>query len=666
MTQPRLIICSAGVRRNATLAALLDDFALVYPKPSQPQPGDSVLAWGQRPSAQRAQRYAERHGLRVWHIEDGFLRSVGLGFVDPPLSVVMDDQGLYLDAGSPTRLETLIKRPLDTAQQQRAQALIAAWRQGRVSKYNHTRDAHAPLPTGYVLVVDQTYGDASVTAGGANPEDFPRMLEAALAEHPERTIVLKVHPDVVSGRKRGYFDVQQVRAMPRVVLMDQDVHPAGLLADAHAVYTVTSQLGFEALLWGKPVRVFGMPFYAGWGLTHDEQLAPERRRQAVSLAQLTHAALIDYCRYVDPETGRRCEVETVLAWIALQRRMRQRFPEHITAVGFSGWKHGFVRDFFGGSRMHFTWFAKRASQHDSVASWGRKLDAALASRPPEKPVIRVEDGFLRSVGLGADLIRPVSWVQDDVGIYYDATRVSRLEQILAQTDFSAPLLARAAALRETICASGITKYNLEGEAAWLRPPQAQRVLLVVGQVETDASIRYGASSIRRNMDLLRAVRQGYPHDYVLYKPHPDVTAGLRSSGQGESGALEWCDEVIGNVSLERLFPLVDEVHVLTSLAGFEALLRHKTVVTYGQPFYAGWGLTEDRALIDDVRRRRERSLTLDELVAGTLILYPTYVSRITRRFATPERVLQELIDWRQMPKQTNRWRHWIAKVFREK
>jgi len=665
MTQPRLIICSAGVRRHATLAALLDDFDLAYPKPARPEPGDSVLAWGQRPSAQRAQRYAQQHGLGVRHVEDGFLRSVGLGFEDPPLSIVLDDLGLYLDAGCATRLEALIRQPLDNAQQQRARALIAAWRQGRVSKYNHSRDAHAPLPPGYVLIVDQTYGDASVNAGDAGPEDFTRMLDAALAEHPDRTIVLKIHPDVVSGRKRGYFDIQQVRAMPRVVLMDQDVHPAGLLADAHAVYSVTSQMGFEALLWGKPVRVFGMPFYAGWGLTQDERPAPARR-QSVSLEQLAHAALIDYSRYIDPETGRRCEVETVLAWLALQRHMRQRFPANITAVGFSGWKHGFVRDFFNGSRVRFAWFAQRARRQDCVASWGRKLDTALASRPPEKPVIRVEDGFLRSVGLGADLIRPVSWVQDDIGIYYDATRASRLEQLLAQTAFSPDLLARAAALRQTICTAGITKYNLAGQAAWSRPTLATRVLLVVGQVETDASIRYGASTVTRNMDLLRAVRQAHRDAYVLYKPHPDVMAGLRSAGQGEDEARQWCDEILGNVPFEQLLPMIDEVHVLTSLAGFEALLRDKPVVTYGQPFYAGWGLTDDRALIDDVRRRRNRVLSLDELVAGTLILYPTYVSRTTRRFTTPERVLQELIDWRHMPEKPNRWRHWIARIFREK
>ena len=66
------------------------------------------------------------------------------------------------------------------------------------------------------------------------------------------------------------------------------------------------------------------------------------------------------------------------------------------------------------------------------------------------------------------------------------------------------------------------------------------------------------------------------------------------------------------------------------------------MVVHGQPFYAGWGLTEDR----DPLLRRTRRLTIDELVAATLILYPGYVSLTTGLFTTPERVLDELKAWR--------------------
>lgn len=666
MTPSRLIVLSAGMRRISALPVLLDDYRLVFQKPAVPVPEDRVLAWGLRPSAERAQRYAAQNGLGLLHIEDGFLRSVGLGQNEPPLSIVVDDQGLYLDATKPSRLESLIREPLDAPQVQRATELAAAWRQGRVSKYNHTRDADHELPADYVLVVDQTRGDASIRCGGATADSFQQMLEAALQDYPNSTVLLKMHPDVVSGRKQGHFNLQQLRAHARVHVLAHDVHPAGLLKHARAVYVVTSQMGFEALLWGRPVRTFGMPFYAGWGLTHDDHAAMDRRGFA-SLENLIHATLIRYSRYIDPETGRRCEVESVLAWLALQRRMRQRFPAHITAVGFSAWKKPFVRDFFNGSHVRFVRSARGVpSEGSSVAVWGRRHDAALVKRQWDGEVVRLEDGFVRSVGLGADLIRPLSWVQDDLGIYYDANVASRLEQLLLGASFDAALIQRAMALKEAILSRGITKYNLAG-AAWRRPERAARVILVPGQVETDASIQYGAAHIRHNLGLLKEVRKRNPDAYLLYKAHPDVRAGLRLSGQNESEAEKWCDERVDDVAFHQLLADVDEVHVLTSLSGFEALLRNVRVVTYGQPFYAGWGLTQDLGLTDPVRLRRSRRLSLDELVAAVLILYPTYVSRKTRRFTTPERALKELEEWRQeqAPFRSTRWRRWVAQLFRK-
>jgi capsular polysaccharide export protein len=38
------------------------------------------------------------------------------------------------------------------------------------------------------------------------------------------------------------------------------------------------------------------------------------------------------------------------------------------------------------------------------------------------PLWRMEDGFIRSSGLGSDLLAPLSLVLDKTGIYYDASR----------------------------------------------------------------------------------------------------------------------------------------------------------------------------------------------------------------------------------------------------
>jgi len=616
-----------------------------------------VLAWGRKPSGVRAERKALGYGLPVWRLEDGFLRSVELNRIDASLSLIVDDLGIYYDANHLSRLEKLALRPFSVSELARARAIIAAWREARVSKFNSARDFEGGLPGRYVLAIDQTHGDVSIRCGRADTVSFHRMLDAALAENPDCTVVLKVHPEVLAGRKHGHFDLLKLAENPRVVILGGDPHPASLIERAEAVYVVTSQVGFEGLLWGKPVHVFGMPFYAGWGLTTDALPGPSRRHP-ISVEALAHATLAEYCHYVDPETGERCEVERVIEWMGFQRRMRSRWPATVHALGFSPWKEPIVRSTFAGSKVIFAKRASEVPRKATLAVWGRKH--APEDLPKVAHLLHLEDGFLRSVGLGADLVHPLSWVVDGRGIYYDATEASDLEEILEHSPFPPALIERAERLRHRIVEEGVTKYNV-GSSTWRRPAGAETVILVPGQVESDASIRFGAPGLRANLDLLRAVREANPSAYIIYKPHPDVVAGLRKAGQGEQLASESCNEIVVDVSMDNLLAKADELHVLTSLAGFEALLREKPVTCYGQPFYAGWGLTRD--IIPPARRSRH--LTLGELVAGALILYPTYFSRTTGKYSTPERALDELAEWRSHgPSTMPLWRRILRAILR--
>jgi capsular polysaccharide export protein len=317
----------------------------------------------------------------------------------------------------------------------------------------------------------------------------------------------------------------------------------------------------------------------------------------------------------------------------------------IYAVGFSPWKRQHVRAHFQDRNLVFVSKPSRLPKKSNlcIAKWGLRIPNE--NFPPDAEIICLEDGFLRSVGLGADLVRPLSWVSDGHGIYYDPRKPSDLELILQQSDFDDALLVRASKLAGAIVAAQLTKYNT-GTETWQRPNGARRVILVPGQVESDASIRCGAKRIKTNLGLLEEVRRHHPDAFIGYKPHPDVVAGLRVTGAGEGSVFKFCDQVIGDVQMADLLSQVDEVHTLTSLTGFEALMRSKKVVTYGMPFYAGWGLTEDLGMSVEVAERRQRRLKLDELIAGTLILYPTYVSRETGVFITPEQALDELIAWR--------------------
>lgn len=643
--RPDFAATSMDLCDNPGLAAILGVQPSFYSRLLRNHP-DTIIGWGRKWSGQRAVALAGANTCKLRLLEDGFIRS--LKRHDHSCAIVMDDCGIYYDASTPSALERCVARPLSSSEAARIDHVLRLWRDNQVSKYNSAPDYQGKLPEQYVLVVDQVKDDLSITYGAADHSTFTTMLQAARTAFPDMQVIVKMHPDVLTHNRKGHFDLDALAKDPQVQVIAENCHPVRLIAQASAVYTVSSQIGFEALIWGKPVRCFGMPFYAGYGLTTDELPAPERRVTA-SLQQLAHAALCEYSCYYDPQSGGPSDVETIIARIGLQRRSFCETSGRTYALGFSRWKRPFLRRFLPEADIAFVTTASAVPQGATVAIWGsRQID----DLPKDAKILRIEDGFLRSSGLGAALIAPLSWVIDDQGIYYDPRTPSRLETLLQAHTFAPSDLERATQLVRRIRSHAISKYNLGGKR-WTRPATQDHVILVPGQVEADASIRFGAPQVATNHDLLRAVRSENPDAYIVYKPHPDVVAGLRRAGKSEMAAAECCDEIATDVDITTMWDQIDAVHTMTSLAGFEALLRDLDVTCYGQPFYAGWGLTND---IVPLPRRRTK-LTLEELVAGALIAYPRYVSLQDHRITTPERAISDLMQWQaDGPGNTRLWR----------
>mgnify|MGYP001330031758 CR=1 FL=1 len=316
--------------------------------------------------------------------------------------------------------------------------------------------------------------------------------------------------------------------------------------------------------------------------------------------------------------------------------------------GFSLWKQNYARRYLY-SPQGEVHFLRRLSvikkipidDRTRIVTWGLRGENELLHFAADRgiPVLRMEDGFLRSIGLGSDLTAPASLVLDTRGIYYDPTGPSDLEHILQNEAFSEKELARARELREQIVALKISKYNLDGADALKIPEDRKsRVLLVPGQVEDDASIQLGTVDVRTNFDLLKAVRAQNPEAFILFKPHPDVVSGNRKGQVPADAARQLADLVVEDASISRCLDVATEVHTMTSLVGFEGLLRGLPVHAFGRPFYAGWGLTVDRHGV----HRRTRRLQLDELVAGALIRYPRYMDPDTFAFTTPENIVLRL------------------------
>ena len=316
--------------------------------------------------------------------------------------------------------------------------------------------------------------------------------------------------------------------------------------------------------------------------------------------------------------------------------------------GFSYWKRGFVKPFFTRecSRFVFSTSLKSAisdglDRADRIYIWGKREFPELISYATEKgmSVYRVEDGFIRSVDLGSDLSRPYSLCVDAKGVYFDPHSGSELERMLSDEDISDDLKKRAADIRSAIVSGAISKYNADSDSVdgSLRPRDGRKVILVPGQVEDDASVIYGAPGMD-NRVLLERVRRAEPDAYIVYKPHPDVSAGNRKGAIENSVALRFCDTIVHDISIPAILESVDEVHTMTSLVGFEALLRGIDVHCYGMPFYAGWGLTVDSEEFPGRNRRRD----IDELVACSLILYPRYIDPDTLQICDIERLLSAI------------------------
>lgn len=626
----------------------------------------AVAGWGQRPTTLKARLYAAKKQLPFIALEDGFLRSLGLGAAGhPPLSLIADEQGIYYDARSPSQLEWLIKQKESLQQQaetaQQAMSLIV---QAKLSKYNHAPDFtdSAQLITGQrILIIDQTQGDMAVESGGANQQTFSKMLIQAKQDNPGATLYIKTHPDVINGYKQGYL--AGAVDDPDTVWLRNDCNPLSLIEQMDKIYTVTSQMGFEALLLGKPVITFGLPWYAGWGMTDDRhpdiaQLRQSKRRTQATLLELFTAAYLLYCRYINPNNGQPGTLFDVIDYLTRLKKINQQLRGPLAIVGCSFWKKQILVPYLQVPSTQFHFYTprqyrqqliKQAEQHPTSMPqkwliWGQGKAAItpLITANPAPP-IRMEDGFIRSVGLGSNFVMPYSLVLDSQGIYFNSQTESELESLLQHKVFSPQERDKAEVLQQLLIQTKLAKYNV-GDMQKIAPDDyTSKLILIPGQVEDDASIRYGSPVIKTNLELIKRVRADNPTAFIIYKPHPDVLSGNRAGNVPFEQLKDYVDRVIEQVNIIDCIEQVEEVHTLTSLAGFEALIRHKQVVCYGQPFYAGWGLTDDKYPIT----RRNRCLSISELIYGVMYDYAIYLHPKTLTYTDPQTLVHYLYQKRQ-------------------
>ncbi len=633
----------------------------LYKKNLKIKKDDLFFGWGRKKSGLKAMNLAKKYKAKFILLEDGFIRSLNLGVEDSPsFSMVKDDIGIYYDATMPSKLENLLNtcefKDEEIKQAKKAIELIKKY---KISKYNNNLD----IPDNYfqkdekrVLIITQTANDASLEFGLAKDFKTLDMIKDAIKENPKSTIYIKIHPDVLSGKKQSDLDLN---SLPKeCILITENFNPIALLEFFDKVYTKTSGMGFEALMQECECICYGMPFYAGWGLTKDK-LECKRRMQKRSLEEVFYAAYILYSEYFNPYLNQKSNIFDTIQTLAKYKDIEKVNSNKLFMLGFTLWKRHFIKPFFKAKDNEIIFLNSikslvryKLKEDDKFFIWGKKynentLKNLLLVKAKEQnltnftpKVSLVEDGFIRSISLGSDLTRPFSLIVDDKGLYIDPNKPSKLEELLQNEIFDENMLNRAKNIIKILLENRFSKYNgLKHENLKINAKTGQKIILIPAQVEDDASMILGGFGLS-TLDLLKEVRSKNQDAYIIFKPHPDVLSGNRVGLKDETLILEFCDEIVKDCSIDSAIKIADEIHTITSTSGFDALLRAKKVFTYGMPFYAGWGLTKDKYRCE----RRTRKLSLEELVAGALIAYPRYINPKTKTLCEIEVCLDIMLN----------------------
>ncbi|EHQ4671438.1 capsular polysaccharide biosynthesis protein, partial [Campylobacter jejuni] len=622
---------------------------------------DLFLGWGRKKSGLKAINLAKKYKAKFILLEDGFIRSLNLGVENSPsFSMVKDDIGIYYDATAPSKLENLLNTyEFKDEEIKQAKKVIELIKKYKISKYNNNLD----IPDDYfqkdekrVLIITQTANDASLEFGLAKDFKTVDMIKDAIKENPDSKIYIKIHPDVLSGKKQSDLDIN---SLPKeCILITENFNPIALLEFFDKVYTKTSGMGFEALMQGCECVCYGMPFYAGWGLTKDK-LECKRRMQKRSLEEVFYAAYILYSEYFNPYLNQKSNIFDTIQTLAKYKDIEKANSNRLFMLGFTLWKRYFIRPFFKAKDNKIIFLNSLKSlaryklkENDKFFIWGKRIDynalkTTLIKKAQDENLLHfipkislVEDGFIRSISLGSDLTRPFSLNVDDKGLYIDPNKASKLEELLQNEIFDENMLNRAKNIIKILLENRFSKYNgLKHENLKINAKIGQKIILIPAQVEDDVSMILGGFGLS-TLDLLKEVRAKNQDAYIIFKPHPDVLSGNRVGLKDETLILEFCDEIVKDCSIDSAIKIADEIHTITSTSGFDALLRAKKVFTYGMPFYAGWDLTKDKYRCE----RRTRKLSLEELVAGALIIYPRYINPKTKTLCEIEVCLDIMLN----------------------
>jgi capsular polysaccharide export protein len=220
--------------------------------------------------------------------------------------------------------------------------------------------------------------------------------------------------------------------------------------------------------------------------------------------------------------------------------------------------------------------------------WGYKAPDYFIDHIREQglDVFFLEDGFIRSSPDDESGAPPLSIVMDSQAPYFDTTRPNDLTDLIANFDFEQDGYDKewAQEMLDYYVAHRVSKYNHQPyvDVAPIYGEKTKKRVLVLGQVPYDDSLKYGDGIGITLLDVVNQAIEDNPDAQIIVKPHPMTLDDL--SVVSTLTDLR-CLILTQSIHLVDALETIDHVYTITSLGGFEALLRGKKVTVLGRPFY---------------------------------------------------------------------------------
>lgn len=592
--------------------------------------------------------YALQHGIPVMRMEDGFIRSSGLGANHVlPYSICIDKTGIYFDSRRSCDLEyTLLNYNFDADPELMAEAqiCISLVKKNKITKYNGFQEPISSAVYGKkngtrILVIGQVEDDQSVIFGCDKPITNNDVVRIAHRENPGAQIIYKVHPDVLAGKRSELSNPNDVADLALIVREPMSLDDA--LHGIDRVYTISSLAGFEALIRGIPVTTLGAPFYSGWGVTDDRQLV-ERRNRKLTLLQIFAIAYLKYAIYFDPATGNSLTAREVIEKLSYRivnqpgdEKNRTTSSPVVALFGapyplemFSSISNGaeilLVDRSIDTETFRVQWVEKICNEGSVAYIWGGRLPESIIILMQNAGVVvySVTPGVVHRMGIVSPPFAPSAWNIEPYEVEAFDGPDSYLVRVLEAGDFlqDRTLLNEAEQLAVKLTA------HLDSISVAKTPTHRLRSgvrILVLGQPEDHAEVRYQGGKQFNSNDLVVIAHLENPGAEIFYRPDVANVKRKRPALSNPQLVKDYCSFVPTQESLSTLINSCDHVFTISHIGGFEAILRGKTVTVFGRPFYSGWGLSEDRQKIE-----RVRSLSANQLFAGSCLFAATYMDPV--------------------------------------